>query len=673
MPSSIPSTLRQNPARSVQKTAIQPGHAATGELEVAAPLLDQEQIQRAVERPTSMNSTDVLRLQRSIGNKAVHHLLNRHPALSASRAGAPPPPIQAKLEVGPVDDCYEREADRVAASVTNTSVSAIQPKIQRFKNEKPTLPLQPKRPNTLTDSFGGMDVQPEVEAGIAQARGGGQSIGNDVRSDMEQKFGADFSGVRIHNNSQADTLNRSLNARAFTTGQDIFFKSGEYQPDTQQGKKLLAHELTHVRQQSGNATAPVQRKSDKLPQKAVFEQQAKSNKFRSIFGATTYTKVLQAVDHYHNSTSNTDHLEQLQQLIKIHELLTKWQISHGETANTGGNKAADKRSSVLHSLRTNYLPEETADVYAQAKTANVNVDVGMLQQLLDIMEKSPGRRAQIETDYATALRTFTASDMQATTAMGIAGGVGSFLDSSIGFEQHSREFTNFQNMDIDVGNGYIDEQTQDAPISPHDSDTIKKVKQERRKLRGLKGAMQNMTPLEYMAIASYTDESGYREMNKALRGGAQVSGNSKTERQNYVNKRKQVQQLNLMGSSGLNRLPNWDGSPVYRGEDISWANGRIQNGADITLPSFTSTSANENTAVSMANGSESAVWEIQGVTHTGKDISKLTVQQKKDFLMGSSNSTEDEVLLKPYTKLRILSIVQTTNGEKYKWRITARQ
>jgi hypothetical protein len=66
---------------------------------------------------------------------------------------------------------------------------------------------------------------------------------------MEQAFGADFRGVRVHADIGADALSQSLQARAFTTGQDIFFKSGEYNPESSSGKQLLAHELTHTRQQ----------------------------------------------------------------------------------------------------------------------------------------------------------------------------------------------------------------------------------------------------------------------------------------------------------------------------------------------------------------------------------------------------------------------------------------
>jgi hypothetical protein len=96
------------------------------------------------------------------------------------------------------------------------------------------------------------DVTPEVEAAIQRERGGGQALDSAARAQMEPAFDADFSGVRVHTGGQADTLNRDLSARAFTTGQDIFFKQGEYSPGNAGGRELLAHELTHVVQQDGD-------------------------------------------------------------------------------------------------------------------------------------------------------------------------------------------------------------------------------------------------------------------------------------------------------------------------------------------------------------------------------------------------------------------------------------
>ncbi|MEH2058455.1 MAG: DUF4157 domain-containing protein [Nostoc sp.] len=99
----------------------------------------------------------------------------------------------------------------------------------------------------------GMDATPDMETSINQARGGGQTIADNIREPMEVAFGADFSGVKVHTDGQSDQLNRSIQARAFTTGQDVFFRQGEYNPGSRGGQELLAHELTHVVQQNGGA------------------------------------------------------------------------------------------------------------------------------------------------------------------------------------------------------------------------------------------------------------------------------------------------------------------------------------------------------------------------------------------------------------------------------------
>src|SRR6266508_558948 len=91
---------------------------------------------------------------------------------------------------------------------------------------------------------------PEMSAAIAAERGRGASLPEPVRADMEHRLGSDFSGVRVHHDRQADTLNHALAAEAFTTGTDIFFSGGSYNPTSSAGRELLAHELTHVAQQA---------------------------------------------------------------------------------------------------------------------------------------------------------------------------------------------------------------------------------------------------------------------------------------------------------------------------------------------------------------------------------------------------------------------------------------
>ncbi|HEX7243199.1 MAG TPA: DUF4157 domain-containing protein, partial [Longimicrobiaceae bacterium] len=117
----------------------------------------------------------------------------------------------------------------------------------------------------------GGPVPEEVERGISAARGGGAGLGAAVRADMEAAFGSDFSGVRVHADARADALSRSLSARAFTTGSDVFFRAGEFSPGSLGGRRLLAHELTHVLQQPAS---PARRALEVGPADDAFEREA---------------------------------------------------------------------------------------------------------------------------------------------------------------------------------------------------------------------------------------------------------------------------------------------------------------------------------------------------------------------------------------------------------------
>ena len=115
----------------------------------------------------------------------------------------------------------------------------------------------------LLDSSGGgsRTAASGVQSKIDQKRGSGETLAPAARAKTESALDQDFSDVRVHHDSEADSLSRSLGAKAFTTGNDIFFKSGAYQPESAEGQKLLTHELTHVFQQR-NAGAVEEKISD---------------------------------------------------------------------------------------------------------------------------------------------------------------------------------------------------------------------------------------------------------------------------------------------------------------------------------------------------------------------------------------------------------------------------
>jgi hypothetical protein len=92
-------------------------------------------------------------------------------------------------------------------------------------------------------------VHPDVEAAIATARGRGGALDAGVRDRVGAALDDPLTDVRVHADERADALARSVSARAFTTGSDVFFARGEYRPATASGDALIAHELAHVVQQ----------------------------------------------------------------------------------------------------------------------------------------------------------------------------------------------------------------------------------------------------------------------------------------------------------------------------------------------------------------------------------------------------------------------------------------
>lgn len=94
-------------------------------------------------------------------------------------------------------------------------------------------------------------VHPDVAATIATTNGSGHTLDPDARERLTPHVGDHLSDVRVHTDTTADALARSVSARAFTTGSDVYFAAGEYRPGTREGDSLLAHELTHVAQQRG--------------------------------------------------------------------------------------------------------------------------------------------------------------------------------------------------------------------------------------------------------------------------------------------------------------------------------------------------------------------------------------------------------------------------------------
>ncbi len=136
------------------------------------------------------------------------------------------------------------------------------PELEPYVEEERVPPIQTKS-RIDHGSTRGVSAA-SLENSLHTAKGGGSPLLPDVRSEMEQRFGGDLSHVRVHTDGASVQMNRDLRARAFTHEKDIYFNAGEYQPESQSGKHLLAHELAHTMQQGATSdrvqcyTAPAQ-------------------------------------------------------------------------------------------------------------------------------------------------------------------------------------------------------------------------------------------------------------------------------------------------------------------------------------------------------------------------------------------------------------------------------
>jgi hypothetical protein len=188
---------------------------------------------------------------------------------SASSAGTrfdlsriPPYPkaaarLQTKLAVNAPGDSYEQEADRVAAQVLATS--------------EPPAPIGASR--QVQRRAGLQGGQPSAApASVDRAlTAPGKPLEPGLRQDMEQRFGHDFSGVRVHTDTAAAQSARDVNAQAYTVGHDVVFDSGRFTPGNYEGRRLIAHELVHVIQQQRDPRPGVQRQPDTTAKKDDFD------------------------------------------------------------------------------------------------------------------------------------------------------------------------------------------------------------------------------------------------------------------------------------------------------------------------------------------------------------------------------------------------------------------
>jgi hypothetical protein len=208
----------------------------------------------------------ILYLQRTVGNQAVQRMM---------KSGV----LQTKLNIGQPGDKYEQEADRVAEQVmrmpephgqrqpkeeeeeesiqSKPLAAQITPLVQRQAEEEEKEEEEPIQTKALSEQITPLVQRQEEEeeeiqtkpTNINAIKGGGRPLPQQARNFFESRFGANFRSVRVHTGAHAAETARSINARAFTVGRNITFGAGQYAPESNAGKNLIAHELTHVIQQ----------------------------------------------------------------------------------------------------------------------------------------------------------------------------------------------------------------------------------------------------------------------------------------------------------------------------------------------------------------------------------------------------------------------------------------
>ena len=186
-------------------------------------------------------------------------------------------PVQPKLAIGSPNDIYEREADMMAEQVLQKkeihradrpffkpAISAINRKCAACDNEDKELQRKEKNEECSNSQ------EEELQSYVSDLNNSGAPLPDNARNFFEPRFGYDFSNVKIHSDTIAAKSAESINALAYTTGSHIVFNQNQYSPETDSGKKLLAHELTHVMQQQPSVNRKLIQRQGGAPAAPVY-------------------------------------------------------------------------------------------------------------------------------------------------------------------------------------------------------------------------------------------------------------------------------------------------------------------------------------------------------------------------------------------------------------------
>ncbi|MBP0003739.1 MAG: DUF4157 domain-containing protein [Cyanobacteria bacterium SBC] len=368
--------------------------------------------------------------------------------------------IQTKLSIGQPGDKYEQEADAMASKVMAMPDSAVQretmpeeeeetlqtkPQLQREampeEDEEETVRAKPQlqreampeeedeetlqtKPQLQREAMeeeedeetlqakpdiqakeGATEAPANFDSQLAQHKGSGRPLSDETRSFMEPRFGADFSDVRVH---ETPDLANAIQAQAFTHGQDIYFNSGKYNPESSGGKELLAHELTHVLQQSsspGNIQCDVSPKKPRRFNYAfIMGEDKRGNPFYR--NATTY---------FQKHLSDSQIITEARSLKEIFSWLQKnlsgkgklrhlYIVSHANADGTLSFSigAGDKDSRVTYGELKKALKEDSKSFYLHGlvdKKTRIHIEgcnLGRSNNMLNLLDKAFGGHGTVK-------------------------------------------------------------------------------------------------------------------------------------------------------------------------------------------------------------------------------------------------------------------------------------
>jgi len=527
--------------------------------------------------------------------------------------------LQRKLTVSAPGDQYEQEAERVAVSV----VRQLDARAGGEQAQANTQVVPAAQSLVQRSAVSGTPIAPETAQAVESARGGGQALPAQLGRQMGAAFGADFSGLHIHTDQRADTLNRALSARAFTTGQDVFFRQGEYQPNSRVGQELLAHELTHVVQQTGS----IQRMVDINFMASVGFLAANTSPRNKLYKKireryTEYQKISKDAEKIGKKANKADeHGKLIREEYNLLKLLKqdskKWLLIHQDqlpdAAKTGDLEA------LLRGIEKE-LPDPK---FAAIKSENY------LEKMVEYKNKA--NNAYVD-QYGSVI-----SDERAHIAA-----LRAQSEKDVSFAKHL--LGEFDNPDESFAN-----------ISPRLEIHIAKLKQKIDMLNKL-------TPAQRAAIRTYTNHQ-YKLINPVVAKnqdwfeGSLKGDLFKGDREDPENTLKANKKIGKMAISGLKNLPNWkQDQDIYRGETLTQAEGdHLKAGGKKNYPHFVSVSLGKTVPIGMMNGNATpqrpvkVLWIIKA-SKNGKNIADLSKVESEKEILFAPNTTFQIVKTPPATK-----------------------